>query len=438
MVIKLIIFALLILFTAFFVATEFSIIRVRHSRVQQLVQSNIKNSKSLDHVTSNLDAYLSACQLGITITALGLGWLGEPTIAELLRPIFEFLRIPQDTIRVASFIVAFAIVTYLHVVLGELAPKTIAIVNSEKVALFLSPFIIWFHRILYPFIWLLNGSANKLAAWLGYKYVSEHEAHSEEEIKLIINDSYESGKINKSEYGIMNRVFDFDTTLAKDVMVPRTDMVCVFIENTRAENIEIIKNERYTRFPVAEGDKDNIIGLLHTKSYLFLSNDEFNKKTLKEEMQPILTVPDSMPIRKLLALMQQKRMHMAILVDEYGGTSGLITIEDIIEELVGEIRDEFDNDEIPDIEKLGEGHYIIDGRLSIEDVNDLLQIDLVAGEVHTIGGWLYQQKQDIAEQESLNLLNLVFTVKKRDEFRIRLIEIFVDGQVSEMSELGHA
>jgi len=438
MVLKLFIFVLLIVFTSFFVATEFSIIRIRHSRVQQLMQLKVKNSKSLDTVTSNLDAYLSACQLGITITALGLGWLGEPTISALLQPLLAYFKMPSETVSIVSFIIAFTLVTYLHVVLGELAPKTIAIVNSEKIALMFSPMIILFYRMLYPFIWLLNGSANKLAAWLGYKFVSEHEAHSEEEIKFIINDSYESGKINKSEYGIMNRVFDFDTTLAKDIMVPRTDMVCVYVENSQAENIEIIKHERYTRFPVAERDKDNIIGLLHTKSYLFLTDEQLNSRTLQDEMQPILSVPDSMPIRKLLTLMQQKRIHMAILVDEYGGTSGLITIEDIIEELVGEIRDEFDSDEIPDIQKINEGHYIVDGRVSIDEVNQLLQIELVAGEVHTIGGWLYQQNPDIAEHESLTLLNITFTVKKRDEFRIRIIEILIDGQVSEMSQLGHA
>lgn len=438
MILKLVVFLLLIIFTAFFVSTEFSIIRVRHSRVQQLLRLKVKNAKALDKVTSNLDAYLSACQLGITITSLGLGWLGEPTISALLTPLFEFLKLPSDTSRFISFILSFIIVTYMHVVFGELAPKTIAIVVSEKIALAFSPIIIWFDRILYPFIWILNGSANKIASLLGYKYVSEHEAHSEEEIKLIINDSYESGKINKSEYGIMNRVFDFDSTIAKDIMVPRTDMVCVYIDNTQEENIAIIKNERYTRFPVAEKDKDNIIGLLHTKAYMFLKEEELANRHLRDEMKPILTVSDHIPIRKLLTEMQQKRMHMAILVDEYGGTSGLITIEDIIEELVGEIRDEYDIDETPDIQKIGEQLYIVDGRLSIDDVNSFLKVDLIGGEVHTIGGWLYQQKPDIAEQESLKLSTITFTVKKRDEFRIRLIEIYIEGQVSEMSELGHA
>ncbi|MFC6331047.1 hemolysin family protein [Paenibacillus septentrionalis] len=441
MYVNLMLFVLLLVLTAFFVATEFSIIRVRSSRVHQLMDENVKNAKSLEEVTTHLDGYLSACQLGITITALGLGWLGEPTIAKLLHPLFEYISITKEMKDITAFLVAFLLVTYLHVVLGELAPKTIAIVKSEQVALKLSPFIIFFHKIAFPFIWLLNGSANALVGMFGYKYESETEAHSEEEIKLILNDSYESGKINSSELGYMNRIFEFDTRLARDIMVPRTDMVCIYVENSRQENIDTIMQERYTRFPVAHGHKDNIIGILNTKSYLFhvMGKDESEgEQDVRSLMQPVIAVPDTIPIRKLLTKMQGEQLHMAILLDEYGGTSGLITIEDIIEEIVGEIRDEFDTDEKMEIDRIDEWRFLVEGRALISDVNEMTGLELEGGETHTIGGWLYQLQPNLEQDVEWAYDSATFIIRERDENRIRSIEIIVDAQDEEMSGLGHA
>ncbi|MCM3631918.1 hemolysin family protein [Paenibacillus camelliae] len=439
MYVNLILFVLLLVLTAFFVATEFSIIRVRPSRVHQLMDEEVKNAKALNEVTTNLDGYLSACQLGITITALGLGWLGEPTIAKLLHPLFEYVPMRKDITDVISFLIAFLLVTYLHVVLGELAPKTVAIVKSEQVALKLSPYIIWFHKIAYPFIWLLNGSANALAGMMGYKYVGETEAHSEEEIKLILNDSYESGKINFSEYGFMNRIFEFDTRLARDIMIPRTDMVCIFVENSRQEKIDIIMQERYTRFPVAHGDKDNIIGILNTKAFLFhvMSHDD-EEPDVRVLMQPVMSVPDTIPIRKLLTRMQGEQTHMAILLDEYGGTAGLITIEDIIEEIVGEIRDEFDTDEKMEIDRIDERRFLVEGRALISDVNEMTGLELEGGEIHTIGGLLYQLQPNLKQDVAWDYDSATFIVRERDENRIRSVEIIVDAQDEEISGLGHA
>ena len=246
MAFKLILFVLLLLFTAFFVATEFAIIRMRASRVQQMVDEGLKNAKAIQLVTGRLDGYLSACQLGITITALGLGWLGEPTVEQLLHPAFEALGVQGPTGSILSFLIAFLLVTYLHVVLGELAPKTIAINNAEKVSQLTTPGIIWFYKAMYPFIWLLNGSANRLVRLLGFQPASEHEAHSEEEIRFILSESYESGKINKSEYGYVSRIFEFDERLAREIMVPRTDMICLYVDNSREENLAIIRREQYT------------------------------------------------------------------------------------------------------------------------------------------------------------------------------------------------
>lgn len=437
MALKLILFALLLLFTAFFVATEFAIIRMRASRVQQMVDEGLKNAVAVQKVTSHLDGYLSACQLGITITALGLGWLGEPTVEQLLHPVFGWLGIEGNAGSIISFLIAFVVVTYLHVVLGELAPKTVAIIKAEQISQLTAPAIIIFYKAMFPFIWLLNGSANKLVRLLGFQPASEHEAHSEEEIRFILNESYESGKINKSEFGFVNRIFEFDERLAREIMVPRTDMVCLYVDYPREENIAIIRREQYTRFPLAKGDKDTIIGIINTK-HLFLQDYDDREVDLRKIVQPALSVPDVMPISQLLRMMQLERVHLAILLDEYGGTSGLLTIEDIIEEIVGEIRDEFDADEEQEIVRLEQEHYLVDGKALISEVNEATGLSLGSDEADTIGGWLYQKQPRLPEGESWSYGNATFVIKERDDHRIRKIEVYTDSTESEINEYGHA
>lgn len=437
MVLKLALFVLLLVFTAFFVATEFAIIRMRSSRVNQMVAEGIKNAKAIEQVTNKLDGYLSACQLGITITALGLGWLGEPTIELILHPIFDRLHLEGDISNVLSFVISFLIVTYLHVVLGELAPKTLAIIKSEEVSQVTAPIIIVFYKVMYPFIWLLNGSANSLVRLLGLKPANEHEAHSEEEIRIILSESYESGKINKSEYGYVSRIFAFDDRLAREIMVPRTDMVCLYVNLSLEENLAIIKKEQYTRFPVAKGSKDNIIGILNTKQF-FLRYESDRNIEVNSLMQPVMSVPEVMPINKLLRKMQQDRVHIAILLDEYGGTAGLITIEDIIEEIVGEIRDEFDEDEVKEIEILEQQRYLVNGKALISDVNEAAGTDLVCDEVDSIGGWLFNLKPELPIGEPWTYDNITFIIRERDDNRIRKIEIQTELLESEMGTYGHA
>lgn len=437
MAIQLISFAVLLFFTAFFVATEFSIIRIRASRVEQMVAEGVKNAKAVEQVTSNLDGYLSACQLGITITALGLGWLGEPTIEKLLHPLFNRYGIEGELSSVLSFVIAFVIVTYLHVVLGELAPKTLAIIMSEKISQLTAPPIIIFYKLMYPFIWLLNGSANSLVRLIGYKPTNEHEAHSEEEIRSILSESYESGKINQSEYGYVNRIFEFDERLAREIMVPRTDMICLNAEQTLEENVAIIKKEQYTRFPVAMGGKDNIIGILNTKQF-FLYYEDDREIDVRSLLQPAITVPEVIPIKKLLQKMQLERVHLVILMDEYGGTSGLITIEDILEEIVGDIRDEFDADEVKEIQRLGQQRYLVDGKALISDVNEATGIHVDSHEADTIGGWLYQQLTELPEGETWTYDGAKFIIRNRDQNRIRKVEIQTDREENEWSGYGHA
>ncbi|GGD84480.1 hemolysin family protein [Paenibacillus nasutitermitis] len=423
MALNFVLIALLIILTAFFVATEFAIIKLRGSRVDQMVLEGKKNALAVQKVTTHLDAYLSACQLGITITALGLGWLGEPTVEKLLHPVFSQLAIGDSLSHILSMIIALAVMTYLHVVIGELAPKTLAIQKAEQITVIVAPLIIIFYKIMYPFIWLLNGSANGLVRLFGMKPASEHEeAHSEEEIRIILSDSYQSGKINKAEYGYVNRIFAFDDLLAREIMIPRTDMVCLYANKSLSENLAIIKKEQYTRFPVAMDNKDQIIGTINTKQFFlkYDNNPSFDFSTL---LQPVMTIPEVMPVDSLLKKMQKERVHIALLVDEYGGTSGLITIEDIIEEIVGEIRDEFDSDEKKEIEPLGENRYLVEGVVLITEINRLLGTDLEHDDVDSIGGWLYSRQPELKENIEWRFEDLSFIIREKVKQRILRIEI---------------
>lgn len=417
--------ALLIVLTAFFVATEFAIIRLRSSRIDQLVLEGRKNALAVQRVTSNLDAYLSACQLGITITALGLGWLGEPTVEKLLLPLFESARLNDDVSHILSFLIAFLSVTFLHVVVGELAPKTWAIQKAEFISFLTAKPIIFFHTLMYPFIWLLNGSANALVRLFGLKPATEHEgAHSEEEIQIILNESFQSGKINNTEYGYVSRIFAFDELLAKEIMVPRTDMICLYTNKSLQENMEIIRKEQYTRFPVALESKDNIVGMINTKQ-LFLEYESGRDFDFKKLVHPVLSVSEVTPVKMLLKRMQQERVHIAILVDEYGGTSGLITIEDILEEIVGEIRDEFDADERREIEQLAENCYLLDGKVSLSELSDLTGINFKEEDVDTVGGWLYSQVPDPKPGKEHDLDQFKFIIRETSKNRIRKVEMLI-------------
>ncbi|KAA8783378.1 CBS domain containing-hemolysin-like protein [Paenibacillus sp. 4624] len=421
---NLVLVAFLIGLSAFFVAVEFALVRVRPSRIDQMIAEGNKRALAVKQAVANLDGYLSACQLGITITSLGLGWLGEPTVEKILHPVFESMSIPDALSSFLSFVIAFVAITYLHVVVGELAPKTIAIRKAETVALLTSGPIILFNRVMYPFIWLLNGSANQLVKLFGIKPASEHEdAHSEEELQIIINESFESGKINQAEFGYVSRIFAFDEMLAKEIMVPRTDMVCLYLNKTNEENLEIIREEQYTRFPVVNESKDDIIGIINTKQFFLelYGNDE--PVDLSSLIQPVSAVHETTPVKDLLKKMQKDGVHIAVLVDEYGGTSGIVTIEDVLEQIVGEIRDEFDADEEEEIQIVNEHYVIMDGKVSLSKVNDMFLASLDADEWDTIGGWLYSHRPEMNEQDDYEYENLTFVLLEKDKNRFYKVAV---------------
>lgn len=416
----------LIALTAFFVASEFAIVKVRSTRIDQLVSEGNRNARAAKRVVSNLDEYLSACQLGITITSLGLGWLGEPTVEHLLHPVFERMNLNESVASFLSFVIAFATITFLHVVVGELAPKTLAIQKAEAITLLFSRPLIFFYKIMYPFIWALNSSSRVVTGLFGLKPAAEHEiAHSEEELRLILSESYKSGEINQSKYKYVNNIFEFDNRIAKEIMVPRTEIIALDKNDSIVDHFEIIKQEKYTRYPVIDGDKDHIVGMVNIKEILTdcIQTPEAVEKKLDDYIRPIIQVIESIPIHDLLVKMQRERVHMAILVDEYGGTAGLVTVEDILEEIVGEIQDEFDIDEVPMIRKVNEHTTIVDGKVLIEDVNDLLGTDIDDTDVDTIGGWILTEKFDIQQGGILSYGDYEFKVLKMEGHHVQLVEI---------------
>ncbi|HLU21164.1 hemolysin family protein [Lederbergia graminis] len=426
-IVSLILIAILIALTAFFVATEFAIVKIRSSRVDQLIEEGKPGAKAAKHVTTHMDEYLSACQLGITVTALGIGWLGEPALKDMIQPLLRNFEISSSVSHVISVAVAFLIVTFLHVVVGELAPKTVAIQKSEMVTLAFAKPLIWFYRIMFPFIWALNGSARLMVKMFGIQPVKEHEeSHSEEELRIILSDSYKSGEINQSELTYVNNIFKFDERIAKEIMVPRTEMISLSTEDNFQDWLKIIKKEKLTRYPVYEGDKDNVIGLVNIKDILMAqikNSGPADNVKVTSFLKPIILVIDTIPINDLLLKMQQERTHMAVLLDEYGGTSGLVTVEDIIEEIVGEIQDEFDTDEIAEVTKLGEQHYSFSGKVLINEVNDLLGTNLSDEEVDTLGGWILSQNFDITEGEVVLAEGFTFTVREVEGHQIQYVEV---------------
>lgn len=423
---NLVIIAILIALTAFFVASEFAIIRVRSSRIDQLIEEGNTKAISAKRIISNLDEYLSACQLGITITALGLGWLGESTLERIFRSLFAGIHVPVSISHIIAVVIAFALITFIHVVIGELAPKTLAIQKAERIALVVVRPLILFYKIMFPFIWVLNSTARMITSILGLKPVSEKEiAHSEEELRIILSESYKSGEINQSEFKYVNNIFDFDNRIAKEIMVPRTEIISLPKDDTLDTLLKVVQEEKFTRYPVIEGDKDHIIGLVNSKEVMtaLLGNKSLTAQTLENFTRPIIRVIETIPIHDLLVKMQKERVHMAVLMDEYGGTSGLVTVEDILEEIVGEIRDEFDNDEIPEIRKVKENHYIVDAKMLVSEVNELLGIEINDEDIDTIGGWILTEDYEAKEGDIVSFDPYTFKIIEMEEHHIKYIEI---------------
>ncbi|KAB2452014.1 HlyC/CorC family transporter [Bacillus sp. CH126_4D] len=416
----------LIALTAFFVAAEFAIVKVRSSRIDYLIAEGNNRATSVKTVITNLDEYLSACQLGITVTALGIGWFGKPALKQMFDTLFVNLNISSQLADIFAVILVFLFITFLHVVIGELAPKTFAIQKAEQVSLFVAKPLIFFYRMAFPFIWLLNGSARMITKLLGLKPPKGHdEVHSEEELRLLVSESYKNGEINQSEYKYVNKIFEFDDRIAKEIMVPRTEMHIISKEMPAEEALQKMSQEKYTRYPVVDGDKDHVIGFVNFKDIFtdFVQHKAVSNKKVEQYMRPIILVIDSIPIHDLFLKMQKERTHIAILIDEYGGTSGLVTVEDILEEIVGDIQDEFDTDEQPEIQQVSETKTILEGKVLVSEVNTLLGLTIDDNGVDTIGGWILTKNIEIAEEDFIEIENYKFCVKELDGHYIKRLEV---------------
>ncbi len=413
---------------------ELSMVRMRMSRVDQLIREGNKQAVLVKKIISNISPYLSACQLGITMVSLGLGWLGEATVEHVLHPVVELFGLSDSVTTLVSLISAFAIITFLHVVLGEIVPKTIAISTSESLALKVARPIEIFRQVTYPFIWLLSTTANGIVRMLGFKNKSEHdEVHSEEELRVLLAESYQSGQINQAEFKYVDNIFRFDNRLAREIMVPRKEMIAVETNHRISTVLNMVKEQKFTRFPVIDGDKDTVLGVINLKEIftdIFASANKDYDTPIEEYIRPVIRVIESIPIQDLLVKMQKERIHMAILMDEYGGTSGLVTVEDILEEIVGEIRDEFDEDETPMIQKMTKERTIVDGKVLLTEISDLFNLSIDDPSIDTIGGWLLTQKHDVVENDMVEAGGYTFKVLELDGHQIKEIEIIKKGVVT--------
>lgn len=403
----------LVLLNGFFVASEFALVKVRSTRIAQLTEEGNFRALAAQKLIANLDAYLSATQLGITLASLGLGWVGEPFVARLIIPLIQTLHLPENVVHIISFAIGFSIITFLHIVIGEMAPKSLAIRQAERVTLVISRPLRWFFILFRAPIWLLNSSANKLLQWLGVSIDAEHQAaHTEEEIRMLVEQSHKSGIIDQTELSLFDNIFEFADRVGREVMVPRINMVCLYATDTIEENIDVAKKSQFTRFPLCGKDKDEILGVIHIRD-LYECLIEGGTPNLIEIARPSVQVPETMEIKDILRTLQKNRTEMAIVIDEYGGTSGIVTLEDIIEEIVGEIQDEFD-DERPFFQEKSSGTSI-DARLLIEEVNEYFNIEIEDENNDTIGGWVFSQLQALPKVGvSVHFLEFTFTVQEMD------------------------
>ncbi|MFD0672971.1 hemolysin family protein [Cohnella sp. GCM10027633] len=414
----------LVFLNGFFVASEFALVKVRQTRLTQLSNEGNVRAKYALKVNRKLDAYLSATQLGITLASLGLGWVGEPALADLIiEPIMHDFGVTNpDIIHPIAFAFAFCIITFLHIVLGELAPKSLAIQRSVGVSLWLSWPLHLFYRLFQPVIWFLNGTANRLLKLVGVEPASEHDAaHTEEEIRILMNQSAKTGIIDKDEMTLFDNVFEFADRVAREVMLPRTDMDCLFVSQSLEDNLKLVHATKHTRYPVGVEDKDQIIGFVHITDLLMASPEQ--GQDLSKLLRPILSVPESMEISKVLKLMQRKKSQLAIVIDEYGGTAGMLTAETIMEEIVGEIHDEFD-DELPSVVVKGE-LTSVDGRMLIEEVNDLLGLSIEDEEVDSIGGWMFNHLEgNVDKGQKVTYQGFTFEIAQTERLRVVRVHIY--------------
>mgnify|MGYP002545547633 FL=1 len=418
-----------LLMNAFFVAAEFSLVRVRKSQVEILVDEGRSGAKYTKLVADNVNAYLSACQLGITLASLALGWLGEPAVSQLIEGPLLAIGLPEAAIHGIAIAVGFIVITALHIVVGELIPKSLAIFSTERYALFTATPLVWFYRITYPIMWLFNSITNGVMKMLGHDVANEHEVYTDEEIKLLIDESTESGLIDPEQNEYVDNIFDLGDKDAEAIMTPRTNVICLDLEDSLEENLALITQYKYTRYPVCRGNKDRIVGFVHVKDLYTLPPDS----TMEDlRIRTIQAVPEGIPIAKLLQILQAKHTKIAVVIDEHGGTSGIVTMSDIMEQIVGRIDDEYAHGGSDAAVRLDDGSYLVDGAMAIDEVEELIGFEPEeASECETTGGLLLSLFDRIPEEgDSVTIehdgLKATFTVVDMDRHRIDKVRVVLE------------
>jgi magnesium and cobalt exporter, CNNM family len=375
---------LLVLANGFFVAAEYAFVRIRKTQLDELVQRGSARARLAANVVDRLDQYISASQLGITLCSLAIGWIGEPAVAALIEPLFGWL--PEAVLHLVAFALAFGVITYLHIVAGELAPKYLAIQRALPLALWCAYPLHLFYRVMYPFIALVNASANAILRIGGIRPGDELNVHSEEELKMLVAVSTKKGVLKESERVIVGRAMEFADRIVRQVMVPRTEIVAVSDETPVAEVLITARQHRFSRFPVFHEDLDHIIGIVHVKDLVGVDKD--NRTRARDVMRKVPVMPETMRLDEALAEFRRQRVQLAIVLDEFGGTAGLVTLEDVIEQLVGEVQDEFDI-EAPAFKEEAPGTFVVDGLTSLEALRDRLGVTLVDEPYDTVGGLVF-------------------------------------------------
>lgn len=418
-----------VLLNALFVAAEFALVKVRKTQIQESEIKTDKKAKIAMKQITHLDSYLAATQFGITISSLGLGWIGEPVTSRILEPFYLLLGLEDPkTVQTISLTVGFIIITFLHIILGELAPKSIAIRHPKATTLFVAIPLNIFYLIFRPFITVLNGTANKILTLFGIEPASEFErSHSEEEIRMLIAEGTKSGEIDVTEQQLIEKIFEFNDKVAKEVMVPRNDMIAIDVNDSREKIIQKVIDEGFSRIPVYKDNLDNIIGVIYSKDIISAAEHR-EIIVLHDIIRPAHFIPETKHIGEILKDFQRKHIHLGIVVNEHGGVEGLVTLEDIIEEIVGEIEDEYDVESEKENEKVKVGKrgiYLVNPNISIEEFNNKFDTDVPADEEYqTLSGFLQTVTGHVPDIfERIDFKSLVITVMKKSGNKLIQVKV---------------
>jgi len=425
----------LVFANGFFVAAEFAIVKVRASQIEIKIKTGSQVAQVAKHIVAHLDGYLAATQLGITISSLALGWVGEAVMTDIVTGIFSWFNIELTGTLAKNLghVLAFSIITVLHIVFGELAPKSIAIQRPVGTTMSIALPLRFFYVVFRPVIWVLNGFANLILRMMGFQVNVGEAHHSSEELQYLLDQGRESGALDTVEHELIKNVFDFNERIVKNIMVPRTKISAIEMNCPGDEFIERITKEGYSRIPIYDDNIDQIIGIVHTKDILPIIA-KGKELVLRNIIRKPYFIPETKKINDLMAEFQQRRIQIAIVLDEFGGTAGMVTLEDIVEELVGEIQDEYD-EETPVVERISDTEYMVDASANVHDVNEFLPRELPeSNDYDTISGLvsdLFDKIPDVGEHKEFHGYNFIIMKKTQQNIEFVKLELIEDTDTSD-------